>query len=82
MGIKQPQRVGHYKNIDTTTMVIYKLQDFSGKQIHRHHSNVVPYYPKNLFVQEQREKFFTDNSLLRLHPKKPNITKTNSVSLV
>ena len=82
MGIKQPQKFSHYKNIDTPTMVTYKLEDFSGKQIHRHHSNVVPYYPKVLFDQEQRKKFFTDNSLLQIHLKKPTITETNSVSLV
>ena len=61
-------------------MVTYKIEDFSGKQINRHRSNFVPYYPKKIFVQEQMEKYFSDNSLLRLHPKKPTITKSKSVS--
>ena len=61
-------------------MVTYKLEDFSGKQITRHRSNTVPYYPKELFVQEQMTKNFSDNSLLKLHPKKPTITKSKTVS--
>ena len=67
--------------MDTPTLVTYKLEDFSGKQITRHRSNRVPYYPKELFVQEQMEKFFSDNSLLKLHPKKLSFTKSKSVSL-
>ena len=50
-------------------MVTYKLKDLSGKQITRHRSNIVPYYPKEIFVQGQMEKYFSDNSLLRLHLK-------------
>ena len=76
----QPQKVGTYKIIDTPALVTYKLEDFSGKQITRHRGNIVPYYPKELFVQEQMEKYFSDNSLLKLHPKKPTITKFKSVS--
>ena len=41
---------------------------------------MVPYYPKELFVQEQMEKYFSDNSLLKLYPKKPPLTKSKSVS--
>ena len=66
--------------MDTPTLVIYILEDFSGKKITRHRSNIVPYYPKELFVEEQMEKHFSDNSLLRLHTKKPTITKSKSVS--
>ena len=76
----QPQKVGPYKIIDTPTLVTYKLEDFSGKQITRHRSNNVPYYPKELFVQEQMDKYFSDNSILKLHPKKPTITKSKTVS--
>ena len=76
----QPQKVGPYKIIDTPTLVTYKLEDFSGKQITRHRSNIVPYYPKELFVQEQMDKYFSDNSLLKLRPKKPTITKSKTVS--
>ena len=76
----QPQKVGPYKIIDTPTLVTYKLDDISGKQITRHRRNIVPYYPKELFVQEQMEKYFSDNSLLKLHPKKPAITKSKTVS--
>ena len=65
----QPQKIGPYKIIDTPTLVTYKLEDFSAKQITRHRSNIVSYYPKELFVQEQMEKYFSDNSLLKLHPK-------------
>ena len=61
-------------------MVTYKLEDLSGKQITRHRSNIVPYYPKELFVQEQMAKYFSYNSLLKLHPKKPTITKSKTVS--
>ena len=43
----QPQKIGPYKIIDTPTLVTYKLEDFSGKQITRYRSNIVPYYPKN-----------------------------------
>ena len=76
----QPQKIGPYKIIDTPTLVTYKILDFSGKQITRHISNIVPYYPKELFVQEQMAKYFSDNSLLKLHPKKPTITKSKTVS--
>ena len=78
----QPQKVGPYKIIDTPTLVAYKLEDFCGKQITRHRSNIVPYYPKELFVQEQMEKytFKTDNSHLKLHPTKPKLTKSKTVS--
>ena len=75
----QPQKIGPYKIIDTPTLVTYKLEYFSGKQIIRHRSNIVPYYPEEMFVQEQMEKYFSDNSLLRLHPKRPPITKPKSV---
>ena len=78
----QPQRIGPYKIIDTPTLVTYKLEDFSGKQITRHRSNIVPYYPKELFVQEQMTKYFSDKSLLQLHPKKPTLNKSNRNCLV
>ena len=39
----QPQKNGTYKIIDTPTLVTYKLEDFSGKQITRHRSNIVRY---------------------------------------
>ena len=61
-------------------MVTYKLEDFSGKQIIRHRCNIVPYYPKELFVQEQMEIYFSDNSLLKLHPKKTTLKKSKTVS--
>ena len=32
------------------------------------------------FVQEQMEKYFSDNSLLKLHPTKPPLTKSKIVS--
>ena len=63
----QPQKIGPYKIFDTPTLVTYKLENFFGKQITRHKSNILPYYPKELFVQEQMEKYFSDNSLLKLH---------------
>ena len=59
----QPQKIGPYKIIDSFTSVTYKLEDFSGKQI-THRNNIVPYYPKKLFVHKQMEKWFSDNSLL------------------
>ena len=76
----QPQKIEPYKIIDTPTLVTYKLTDFSGKQITCHRSNIVPYYPKELFVQEQMEKYFSDNSLLKLHPTKPPLNNSNTVS--
>ena len=76
----QPQKIGPYEIIDTPTLVTYKLEDFSGKQITRHRSNIVPYYPKEFFVQEPMEKYFSDNSLLKLHPKKLPFTKSKTVS--
>ena len=76
----QPQKVGTYKIIDTTTLFTYNSEDFSGKQITRHSSNILPYYPKEFFVQEQMEKYFSDNSLLKLHPTKPPFTKSKTVS--
>ena len=76
----QPQKVAPYKIIDTPTLVTYKLEDFSGKQITRHRSNIVPFYLKELFVQEQMAKYFSDNSLLRLHPKNPTIPQSKTVS--
>ena len=76
----QPQKIRPYKKIDTPTLVTYKLEDFSGKQVTRHRSNIVPYYTKELFVQEQMEKYFSDNSLLKRHPKNPPLTKSKSVS--
>ena len=76
----QPQKFGPYKIIDTPTLVTYKLEHSSGKQITRHRSKIVPYYPKNLFVQEQMEKYFSDNSILKLNPKKPPLTKSKTVS--
>ena len=75
----QPQKVG-YKIIDTPTLVKYKLEDFSGKQITRHRSKIVPNYPKELFVREQMENYFSDNSLLKLHPKNSPFTKSKTVS--
>ena len=76
----QPQKIGPYKIIDTPTLVTYKLEDFPGKQIARHRSNIVPYYPQELFVQEQMDKYFSDNSSIKLHPKNPTITKSKTVS--
>ena len=76
----QPQKLGPYKIIDTPTLVIFTPEDFSGKQTTRHRSNIVLYYHKELFVQEQMEKYFSDNSFLKLHPKKPPLTKSRSVS--
>ena len=78
----QPQKIEPYKIIVTRTLVIHNLEDISGKQITRHRSNIVPYYPKELsFNQEQVAKYFSDNSLLRLHSTKPTITKPKSVAL-
>ena len=71
------KKIGPYKIIDTPKLVNYKLENFSGKQITRLRSNIVTYYPKEII---QIEKNFWDNSLLRLHPKKPTITKSKSVS--
>ena len=65
----QPQKFGPYKIIDTSTLVRYKLEDFSSKLITRHRSNIVPYYTKELIVQEKMEKYFSGNTLLQLHPK-------------
>ena len=76
----QPQKIGHYEIIDTPTLVTYKLGDFSGKQISRHRSNILPYYPKEVFVREQMEKYSSDNSLLKLHPSKPPLTKSTAVA--
>ena len=76
----QPQKIGPYEIIVTPTLVTYKLENFSGEQINCHRSNIVPYYPKELLVQEQMEKYFSDNSLSKLHPKKPTITKSKFVS--
>ena len=45
-----------------------------------HRSNIVPYYPKELFIQEQMEKYSSDNSLLKFHPMKPPLTKSKTVS--
>ena len=61
----QPQKIGPFKLIDTPTLVTYRLENFSGKQITRYGSNIVPFYPKEIFVQEQMEKYFSDNSLLQ-----------------
>ena len=38
----KPQKVGHYKRIDTPTLVTYKLEDSSVKQITRHRISIVP----------------------------------------
>ena len=54
-----------HKIIDTPTLVTYKLEDFSSKQVTRHRSNILPYYPKEIFVQEHMEKNFSDNLLLK-----------------
>ena len=70
----QPQKMD-LEIIDTPTSGTYKLEDFSGKQITRHRSNIVPYYLKELLIQEQVEKYFSDNSLLKLNSKKRTITK-------
>ena len=67
------------KIIDTPTLVTYKPEGFSGKQITRHRSNIGPCFPKELFVQEQMEKPFSDNSLSKLHPTKPPLTKSKTV---
>ena len=76
----QQQIIGHYRIIDTPTLVTYELKDFSGKQITRHRSNIVPYFPKKFFLQEQMETYFLDNSFLKLHPKNPPLTKSKTVS--
>ena len=60
----QPQKIEPYKIKDTPTLVTYKLEDFSSKQITRHRSNIVPYYRREFFVQEQMKKYFSHNSLL------------------
>ena len=52
---------------------------FCRESITRHRSTMVPYYPKELFVHEQVEKYFSDNSLSLLHPQKQTITKPKSV---
>ena len=39
----QPLKVGPYKTKDTPTLVTYKLDEFFGKQITPHRSNIVPY---------------------------------------
>ena len=78
----QPQKIGPYKRIDTPTMVTYKLEDSSGKQITRHRIKIVPYYPKELFFQEQKEKYFSDNYLSKHHPTKPPFTKSKTVSFI
>ena len=72
----QSQKFGPYGIINNLTLVNYKLESFvcSGTQKTRHRSNIVQFYPKELFVQEQIRKCFSDNSLLRLHPKKPIIS--------
>ena len=76
----QSQNIGPYKIIDSPTLAIDKIEDSSAKQKTRHRSNIVPFYPKELFVQKQMEKYFTDNSLLRLQPKQSSITKFKFVS--
>ena len=60
-------------------MVIYILEDFSEQQIVRHRSNIVPYYPKKFLVQEQIDKYFSDNSLLRFNAQKRTLTMSKSV---
>ena len=72
--------MGPYKIIDTPSLVTYRLEKFSGKQITRLRCNIVPYYPKELFVQKQMEKYFSDISLLKLHPTKPPLAKSNTVT--
>ena len=60
----QPQKNTHHKKIDFGTTVTYILEEFSGKQITRHKSNIFHFTlkPKELYVQEQMEKYFSDNS--------------------
>ena len=41
-------------------MVTYKLEDFSGKHKTRLRSNIIPFHPKELFVKEQMEKYFSE----------------------
>ena len=69
-----------YKVIDTPSMVTYKLQDFSSKQITLHGSDSVPYYPQELLVQVKKQKYFSDNTFQLLHPQKLTIAKRKSVS--
>ena len=69
-----------YKIIDIPTIVTYKLEDFSCKQMFRHRSKIVLYCPNEQFVQEQTEKFFSDNSLWRHNPQKPTTTKSKYAS--
>ena len=60
----QPQKIGTYKIIDSPTLVTYKLGECSGEEITRYCSKIVPYYPKELFVQEQMKTYISENSLL------------------
>ena len=60
----QPPTIGPHKIIDTPTLVTYKLEDVSGKQITRHRSNIVPYYPKELFVQKVTRKTTIQETLV------------------
>ena len=48
-----PQKIGPYKIIDTTTLVTYKLEDFSGKQITRRRRNIVPITRKNFLFKNK-----------------------------
>ena len=49
----QPQKIGPYQITDTPTLVTYKLEDFSGKQITRHRSNMVHITPKNFLFKNK-----------------------------
>ena len=53
--IQLPKKIRTYKIIATPTLVLYKIEDFVGKQITRHRRNIVQYYPKEIFVQKQME---------------------------
>ena len=74
----QPQKFGPYKIIDIPTLITYKLEDFSCKQTTEVRLYLINL--KNFSFQNKWEKNFSDNSLLRLYPKKPTITRLKSVS--
>ena len=48
----QPLRKGPYQIIDKPTDVTYKLTDLNKKEIVKHRSNLLPYYPKEYALRE------------------------------
>ena len=63
-------------------MLTNKLEDFPGNQKVRHHSNIGFYYPKELVIQEEKEKYFSDKSLLGLKPQKPKSPSQNPLLFI